>query len=159
MTTSLATDVADPWARLQRISAVTAEAKACLELTGRELAADWLECIPPMLAGPPVRRGQAAWRRPGDRRVKLDSNVVVTNLRGLCAPWQLGSTVVEVYLAGPPNGGVDVTFPLWDYAGRLLFGILSFADSVEDPGELAVGLSRSLEELVTTAERRCISPS
>jgi hypothetical protein len=65
--------------------------------------------------------------------------------------------VEEMYLAGPPNNGVGVNFAFWDYAGRLLFGILSFADSVEDPGELAVHLSHSLEELVAAAECRRVS--
>lgn len=160
LTTSLATDVADPWERLQTISAVTAEAKACLDLAGRELGVDWLEYLPPMLVGPMVRRGQAARRCPGKRRTgkrraRLDVNVVVSNLRGPSVPWQLGSTVVEeMYVAGSPNSGVGVEFVLWDYAGRLLFGILSFADSVEDPAELAVRLSRSLDELVAAAECR-----
>jgi WS/DGAT/MGAT family acyltransferase len=157
--TSLATDIADIWERLQRISAVTAEAKACLDLAGRELLADWLECIPPILRDPMVRRGQAASRR-GKRRVRLDTNVLVSNIRGPSAPWQLGSTAVEeMYLAPPLNNGVGVTFLLCDYAGRLQFGILSFADSVEDPGELAVGISRCLEELVAIAERRRIPTS
>ena len=50
-----------------------------------------------------------------------------------------------------------MNFAFWDYAGRLLFGILSFADSVEEPGELAVHLSHSLEELVAAAECRRVS--
>ncbi|MGH3874415.1 MAG: wax ester/triacylglycerol synthase family O-acyltransferase [Pseudonocardiaceae bacterium] len=155
LTTSLATDVADSWERLQRISTVTAEAKACLDLAGRELLVDWLECLPPMFVDTMVRRGEAARRRPGKRSTRLDVNVVVSNLRGPSVPWRLGSTVVEeMYLAGPPNSGIGVNFALWDYAGRLLFGILSFADSVEDPAELAGWLSRSLEELVAAAECR-----
>ncbi|MGH3865271.1 MAG: wax ester/triacylglycerol synthase family O-acyltransferase [Pseudonocardiaceae bacterium] len=153
LTTSLGTDVADPWERLQRISAVTAEAKACLDLTGREMLTDWLEYLPSMLISLMVRHGQAARRRPGKRGAKLDTNVVVSNLRGPSVRWQLGSTVVEeLYLAGPPNNGVGVNVALWDYGGRLLFGILSFADSVEDPGELAGLLSHSLDELVEAAE-------
>jgi diacylglycerol O-acyltransferase len=155
LTTSLATDIADPWERLQRISAITTEAKACLDLAGRELLVDWLEYLPPMLAGPMIRRGQAARRRPAKQRARLDSNVVVSHPRGPTVPWQLGSTIVEeMYLAGPPNSGVGVNFVLWDYANHLLFGILSFADSVEDPEELAVRLSHSLEELVVGAESR-----
>lgn len=155
LTTSLATDVSDTWERLQRISAVTAEAKTCLDLAGRELLGEWLECLPPILVGAMVRRGQIARRRPGKRRTTLDANVMVSNLRGPAVPWQLGSTVVEeMYLVGPPNSGTGVTFVFWDYAGRLLCGILSFADSVEDPGELAVRLSRSLDELVAAAECR-----
>jgi diacylglycerol O-acyltransferase / wax synthase len=154
LTTSLATDVADPWARLSTIAAVTREAKACLDLAGRHLLPDWLEYIPPILGQPAVRRVQAARRNPGKTPSKLDANVVVSNVRGPSEPWQFGSAVVEeMYLAGPPNGGVGVTVVAWDYAGRLLLGLLSFADSVEDPGELASGLRRSLSELVEAAER------
>jgi diacylglycerol O-acyltransferase / wax synthase len=152
LTTSLATDVADPWERLQRISAVTAEAKACLDLTGRGLLADTAEYFPPMLMGLIARRDAAARRHPGKREVKLDANAVVSNLRGPSAPWQLGSAVLEEMYIAPPGSGIGVNFLLWDYAGRLMFGILSFADSVADPRELARGLSRSLDELVAVAE-------
>jgi diacylglycerol O-acyltransferase len=153
LTTSLATDVDDPWERLQRISAVTAEAKVRFDLAGQEMLTEWLEYFPPILGGTMVRRGQSARRRPGKRRASLDANVVVSNLRGPSVPWQLGSTAVEeMYLAGPPNSGVGVNFAFWDYEDRLLFGILSFADSVEDPGELVVRLSHSLKELVEASE-------
>ena len=149
LTTSLATDVADPWTRLETIAAVTREAKACLDLGGRRLLPDWLEYLPPVLGEPAVRRVQAARRNPGTTPAKLDANVVVSNVRGPPEPWRFGSAVVEeMYLAGPPNGGVGVTFVAWDYAGRLLLGLLSFADSVEDPGELTAGLHRGLAELV-----------
>jgi WS/DGAT/MGAT family acyltransferase len=155
LTTSLATDVADPWERLLRISAVTAEAKVCLQLTGREMLSDWLEYLPPVLISSIVQRVQVTRRRAGTQQAKLNTNVVISNLRGPSRPWQLGSTIVEeMYLAGPPNNGVGVTFSVWDYAGRLLFGILSFADSIENPRELATRLSDSLEELAVAAERR-----
>ena len=149
LTTSLATDVADPWTRLATIAAVTREAKVCLDLAGRQLLPDWLEYLPPLLGEPAVRRVQAARRNPGTTPAKLDANVVVSNVRGPPEPWRFGSAVVEeMYLAGPPNGGVGVTIVAWDYAGRLLLGLLSFADSVEDPGELTAGLHRGLAELV-----------
>ncbi|MGH3687049.1 MAG: wax ester/triacylglycerol synthase family O-acyltransferase [Pseudonocardiaceae bacterium] len=156
LTTSLATDLADPWERLQRISAVTAEAKACLDLAGWELLADTAEYFPPMLMEFIARRDEAARRRPGTRRATLDTNVVVSNLRGPSVAWQLGSAVVEEMYLAPPGSGVGMNFLLWDYAGRLMFGILSFTDSVEDPGELAVRLSSSLDELVADAESRCV---
>jgi diacylglycerol O-acyltransferase len=149
LTTSLATDVADPWTRMQTIAAVTREAKACLDLGGRELLPDWLEYIPPLLGHPAVRRLQAARRNPGQAPPKLDANVVISNIRGPAEPWQFGSAAVdEMYITGPPNGGVGVTVVACDYAGRLLLGLLSFADSVEDPTELTAGLHRCLAELV-----------
>lgn len=158
LTTSLATDVADPWTRLATIAAVTREAKVCLDLAGRQLLPDWLEYLPPLLGAPAVRRVQAARRNPGKAPAKLDANVVVSNVRGPSERWQLGSAAVEeMYLAGPPNGGVGVTIVAWDYAGRLLLGLLSFADSVEDPGELTAGLRRGLAELVEAAERGALA--
>lgn len=57
LTTSLATDVADPWERLQRISAITSETKACLDLAGREMLTDWLGYLPPMLITAMVQGG------------------------------------------------------------------------------------------------------
>jgi WS/DGAT/MGAT family acyltransferase len=159
LATSLATDVADPWTRLRTIAAVTREAKECLDLGGRELLPEWLEHLPPLLGDPAVRRMWAARRNPGKAPAKLDANVVISNIRGPSEPWQFGSAVVEeMYITGPPNGGVGVTIVAWDYAGRLLLGLLSFADSVEDPGELAAGLRHSLAELVKAAERVAPAP-
>ena len=159
LTTSLATDVADPWTRLRTIAAVTREAKDCLDLAGRELLPDWLEYLPPLVGDPAVRRMQAARRKTGKAPAKLDANVVISNIRGPSEPWQFGSAVVEeMYVTGPPNGGVGVTIVAWDYAGRLLLGLLSFADSVEDPGELVAGLHRSLADLVEAAEGLAPAP-
>jgi diacylglycerol O-acyltransferase / wax synthase len=86
--TPRATDVADPWERLQQISAVTAEAKTRLDLAGREMLTGWLGYFPPMLISSMVWHGQAARRRPGKRGAKLDTNVVLSNLRGPTVAWQ-----------------------------------------------------------------------
>ncbi len=150
--TSLATSIADPWERLETISAVTAEAKACLDIVGRELSADWLECIPPILLRTVARRKEAARRRPGNRNGKLRYNTVVSNLRGPSVPWQLGRAIVEEAYVAPPGDGVGVNFALWDYAGYLQFGILSFCDLIKEPAELAAHLPNCLSELVTAAE-------
>jgi diacylglycerol O-acyltransferase len=151
LVTSLATDVAEPWARLQRISMVTRESKRCLDLAGREVMAEWLDLVPPTITRAVVRHND---RRRHGHPDHLDTNVTISNTRGPARRWTFGPAVVEeMYLTGPPNSGVGVTFVVWDYAGALLVGILSFADSVDDPGELASGLSRSLSELVTIAQR------
>lgn len=154
LTTSLATDVADPWERLHRISAVSAEAKACLDLMGPELSVDRVECIPPILMRRLVRRNQAAWRRSGEGRMMLDANVVVSNLRGPSACWRLGSAVVEKMCVAAPGTGIGVNFFLWDYAGHLMFGVESFSDSIDDPRVLSSRLSHCLKELVLAAEFR-----
>jgi diacylglycerol O-acyltransferase len=152
LVTSLATNVADPWARLQTISTVTRESKRCLDLMGREVMGEWLDLMPSAVLSASVRHAHRRRRSHPDR---LDTNVTISNIRGPARPWSFGPAVVEeLYLTGPPNNGVGVTFAVWDYAGTLLIGILSFADSMEAPAELAVGLSRSLRELVTIARCR-----
>jgi diacylglycerol O-acyltransferase len=152
LVTSLATDVVDPWLRLQTISTVTAESKRCLDLMGREVLGESLDLMPPALTRVLVQRVERRRRRHPDR---LDTNVLVSNLRGPAKLWSFGSAVVEeMYLTAPPNGGVGVTFAVWDYVDTLLVGILSLADSVECPAELAVGLSCALNELVRMADCR-----
>ena len=147
LVTSLATNVVDPWARLQMISTVTRRSKRHLDLTGRETQGQWLDLVPPAVLSATVRRGQQRRRSHPDR---LDTNVTISNIRGPARPWSFGSAVIEkMYLTAPPNSGVGVSFAVWDYAGTLLIGILSFADAVTAPAELAAGLSRSLDELVT----------
>ncbi len=156
LVTSLATNVADPWARLQVISTVTRKSKRLLDLTGREVPGQWLDLVPPAVLSAVVRRGQRRRRSHPDH---LDTNVTISNLRGPVRPWSFGSAVVEeMYLTAPPNSGVGVSFAVWDYAGTLLVGILSFADAVAAPTELVAGLSRSLRELVTIAQCRRAEP-
>lgn len=153
LSTSLATDVADPGERLRRISAVTTEAKALLDLSGRHLVADWLEGIPPMLMSLMVRRNRRSGsRHSGMRRSRPQENVVVSNVRGPATAWQLGSTVVEEVYLTPPGNDAGVNFTFWDYADHLMFGILSTTDSVENPAELAERLSSALEELAVAVE-------
>jgi diacylglycerol O-acyltransferase / wax synthase len=60
----------------------------------------------------------------------------------------LGSTVVEeLYIAGPPNNGVGVNVMLLDYGDQIFVGVLTFADSVETPGEITDGVHAALVEL------------
>jgi diacylglycerol O-acyltransferase / wax synthase len=152
LVTSLATNVADPWDRLQMISTVTRKSKRCLDLTGREVMGQWLDLVPPAVLSAAVRRGQ---RRRRSHPNHLDTNVTISNIRGPARPWSFGSVVIEgMYLTAPPNSGVGVSFAVWDYAGTLLVGILSFADAVAAPAELAAGLSHSLRKLVTIAKCR-----
>lgn len=152
LATSLATNVADPWARLQSISMVTRESKRHLVRMGRKLIGEWLDLIPLAILSAAVRRNHRQRRSRPDR---LDANVTISIIRGPARPWSFGAAIVEeMYPAAPPNSGVGVTFVVSDYAGTLMVGILSFADSVEAPAELADGLCRSLRELVMIARCR-----
>lgn len=151
-TTTLATDVDDPWERLLRISTVAASAKGWLDVLGVELMAEWLEFAPPPLASAAMRLHH---RRRRANRDRADVNVLVSNMKGPTDPYAFGSaTVEEIYLDGPPSNGVGANVLLFSYRNQLSFGILCFADAVAAPEELAQGFRDALTELVDLAHTR-----
>lgn len=149
LTTSLRTDLEDPWARMLAISEVTREAKVRTTLLGESLLPEWLDVIPPFVA----ERGVLGHDRGRQRnRDQADVNVLVSNLRGPSERWHLGPTLVEdLYLSGPPSNGVGSNLLVWSYGDRLLFGIRSFADSLDSPAELRARLEDALAELLAEA--------
>jgi diacylglycerol O-acyltransferase / wax synthase len=150
LTTSLATDVDDPWERLGTIHRVTVEAKRMFALTGPELLPEFLECVPPWVAEPAIRGLHRNRVRHPD---KVNQNVVISNFKGPSPPWVLGPAAIEeLYWAGPPNSGVGLNVAFSSYEGQLMVGILCFADSIDAPSELAEGFVTSLAELVARAE-------
>ena len=152
ITTSLATHIADPWERMLHISAVTAEAKTVLDLSGPELMADWLEMVPPFIAEPGIHAMQKKRR---ENREQADHSIVVSNLKGPNEPWRFASAAVEsLHIQGPPSNGVGPNVMVWSYGDRLLIGILAFADAMADPAEFAGYLADALDELVTLSATR-----
>lgn len=151
LTSSLATDVEDPWERLQVISRVTAASRQAFELLGPELMPDWLEFVPPAVA---ERAMKAHHRSRRDDREKADVNVLVSNIRGPSAPWHFDTAIVdELYLSGPPSNGVGSNVMLWSYGDHLVFSILSFADAMESPREFGDALGDALTELMSLSQR------
>jgi WS/DGAT/MGAT family acyltransferase len=152
LTTSLRTDVEDPWERMLAISEVTREAKVRNDLLGDSLLPEWLDVIPPFV----TERGVLGHNRGRQRnRDQADVNVLVSNLRGPRERWHLGPALVEdLYLSGPPSNGVGSNFLVWSYGDRMLFGIRSFADSLDAPAELRARLEDALAELLSLARSR-----
>ncbi|MDA8341467.1 MAG: wax ester/triacylglycerol synthase family O-acyltransferase [Actinomycetota bacterium] len=155
LTTSLATDVADPWQRLARIGATTRAAKERFALARGDLMPDWLEYVPPFVAGPAVR---ALHRAMAEGRRKPDVNVLVSNIRGPDERWSFHTAVVEeLYLSGPPSNGVGLNVMIWSYAGDLVFSVLSFADALRRPAALEEALVAALDELVASVPRKPVN--
>ena len=150
-TTSLATDHKDPWERLLAISKVTREAKEQLSILGPELVPEWLDRVPPFIAEPGAR---ALVDRLEANRDHTDVNVVVSNIRGPEQRWELLGTVVDdLYIDGPPSNGVGCNVMLWSYADRLLFGVLAFADALQDPTAFGQAIEVAFAELARTVDQ------
>lgn len=148
-TASLATDVVDPWERLQRIAEVSAAGKQRLQALGVDLVPAWLDVIPPGLA----RRGvEGSLERLSDVDADVDASILVSNVRGPSQPWSIGGRVFsDLHLDGPPSNGVGCNVMVWSYGERMLLGILAYADALPDPGELVRALEESCAELVAAA--------
>ncbi len=144
-TTSLATDVEDPWDRLAKISAVTGEAKEQLSTLGTDLMPAWLDVVPPLVAEPGARALVGRLKASTDR---VDANILISNIKGPDQPWTLfGRTVEDLHVDGPPSNGVGCNVMVWSYGDRMLLGILAFADALRDPDLLSRSITESFEEL------------
>jgi WS/DGAT/MGAT family acyltransferase len=143
-TTTLATDVDDPVERLRTISAVSREAREQLAALGTDLMPAWLDLVPPLVADPGARALVERLRAADG----VDASILISNIRGPEAPWPLLGTVVdELWVDGPPSNGVGANVMLWSYAGRLLIGILAFADALPDPASFVADLHAAFAEL------------
>lgn len=157
-TTSLHTDVADPWERLQAISATAGEAKAQLDLLGPELLPAWLDHVPPLVSKPGARAMVERLKALGPDDL-VDANVLVSNIRGPAEPWQLfGATVEDLYIDGPPSNGVGWNVMLWSYGDRVLIGVLAFAEALVDAPALTGHVTDAFGELLDAVERRSLAP-
>lgn len=149
--TTLATDVADPWDRMLAIGEVTAEAKAQLDLLGRQTYTKWGGYLLPMIAEPAWR----VWARIREARPRSAFSVQVSNVRGPTVPWSFGTTqVAGGYLMGPAvaGGGPDIVF--YSYGEQMAVSIMVNPEEVASPDELAARLGVALRELVEAADAR-----
>lgn len=154
LSTTLATDLADPWERLVTIGAVTARAKRLLVVGDPALLGEWVDQLPPLALDLAVRYQQRRFRRAPERATP-GSNVVVSQVRSVPPGSSLAGVPVEApYMTGPPNNGTGVNVVLNTYADRVFVGILCVADAVPVPSELADGLHRALSELLAVAAAR-----
>lgn len=149
MFTTLATDVADPVARLQRISAVTREAKQVQAILGLDMLERWVEHTPPLPFSAFMRtysRLRLADRHPAP------FNVVVSNVPG--PPREIsiaGARLTDVFSVGPLMEGIALNVTVWSYQDRLAFSVLACPDTLPDVRAVSRHLAPALDELLATA--------
>ena len=146
--TTLATDQADPVARLRTIHRVTAEAKQLQRLLGTDTFAAWVQYTPPRPYAWVVR--QWSRRRIADR-LPPPINLVVSNVAGpaevLAAA---GARLEELYSVGPVLEGIGLNVTVWSYADRLGIGVLTCRRALPEPADLAGRMAPALAELVAS---------
>ena len=142
---SLATDVADPAARLVEVRAASGAAKAVMkQLRGAvptdfpSLGLPWLLSAAAALYG---RLGVAS-------RLPPIANLVVSNVPGPPMPFYLAGARLKTYWpVSIVEHGVGLNITLQSYAGSLDFGLLAARSGLPDLHRLARGLLDAFAEL------------
>ncbi len=149
MLVSLATDVEDPLARLDRISASARLAKEQEKLHRGRLLGDLAQMALPALTSR-VARAVAGTRLFDKMRPPF--NVTVSSVRVPDVPlFCAGSRVTETYPVGPMAEGVGLNVTVFSYLDRVYFGLLACRRLVPELEELAVHVDDALGELVACA--------
>ncbi len=146
MLTSLATDVADPVARLKTIAEGTRHAKDQDKAIGAEVLTDWTEFTFPALMGRAARLTSSI--KVFDR-VRPVFNVIISNVPGPPFPLYLaGAQLVAMHPVGPIHEGVGLNITVMNYLGRMWFGFQACRESLPEVNDLPTYLRASLDELL-----------
>lgn len=152
MLVSLATDVADPVARLKTIAESTRHAKEQDKAIGADVLTDWTEFTFPALMGRAARLTSST--RVFDR-VRPIFNVIISNVPGPPFPlYVAGSKMVAMHPCGPIHEGVGLNITVMSYLGRMWFGFEACRETVPDVGSLPALVRASLEELLAEIGHR-----
>jgi len=146
----LATDEADPVARLLRIHRAMAAAKELYEGVPARVLVDLGRIGAYLVAGP---AGRALARSGLAERVRPPFNLTVSNVRGPRAELSLGGAPLNaLYPLSLVAEGQGLNATVVSYRNRLHFGLTVCRDLVPDVADLARGLGEGLEILCKLAD-------
>jgi WS/DGAT/MGAT family acyltransferase len=149
MLVGLASDVADPVARLRAVTAEARRAKAQHRLIGGRLVEDVAQAAAPVVSGRAMR--WATGLRLFDRVAPV-ANVTVSNVPGPpVALWCAGSRVAAVVPVGPVADGAGLNVTALTYQGAVHLGLLACRRLVPEVQDLAIMVDDALAELVGAA--------
>jgi WS/DGAT/MGAT family acyltransferase len=149
MLVSLASDVAEPVARLDAISESSRVAKEQEKLHRARFVGDLAQVTPPALVS------RLALALTGTRlfdRMRPPFNVTVSGVRGpdfslFCA----GSRVTDLFPVGPVAEGIGLNVTVMSYLDRVHFGLLACRRLVPELRELTLHIDDAIGELVACA--------
>jgi WS/DGAT/MGAT family acyltransferase len=149
MFTSLATDIADPLARLRAIQATTRGAKEEHNAIGADMLQNWAEFAAPTTFSLAARL--YARMKLADKHRPVH-NLVISNVPGPPFPlYMAGAELVAAYPMGPVFEGAGLNITVFSYMGSVDFGFHAAANAVPDIWELASCVKPAFDELATAA--------
>jgi WS/DGAT/MGAT family acyltransferase len=141
----LATDEADPIARLGRIARAMQAAKRMNEAVPANLLQDWTQVTTPALAAQAAR---IVARTKVMDRLRPPFNVVISNVPGPREPlYCAGAELMTYYPVSAVAEGQGLNITVQSYRDHLDFGLISCRELVPDLWDLAGSFPEALEEL------------
>jgi WS/DGAT/MGAT family acyltransferase len=156
MRISLASDVADPLARLRAIHAASASAKALTSSVKAVLPTDF-----PSLGAPWLISGLATLygRSRLAERMPPIANVTISNVPGSPVPLYLaGAKMLTYYPASIAIHGVALNITVQSYNGSLDFGLTACRKAMPDLADLARDMASAHRELLATVKAGAAEP-
>jgi diacylglycerol O-acyltransferase len=145
MFASLATDVADPLARLETVHSSTLGAKHLQEAVGADAFARWLDAPSPVVVAAAARLYVGLHLA---SRAPAIMNLLVSNVPGPPITLYLGGArLVALYPLGPVYDGVGLNITVISGADTIDFGFVTCPDVIADIGALAAGIADSFTTL------------
>ena len=150
---TLATDVADPLARLKKIAAASSNTKAMMGRVKAAIPTDF-----PMLAAPWLMSGLASLYGRSRLANVLPpiANVAISNVPGVQAQlYFAGAKIISYYPVSIPAHGMALNVTVQSYNGRLDYGFIACRRALPDIADLADSLlaeHRKLLQLLREAD-------
>ena len=142
----LATDLADPMARLDRVRASMTRAKADFDAIPAESLMDFTQFAPPAIAARAMRMYSRL--RIADR-LQPPFNLIISNVPGPSEPlYSAGARLEHFYPVSAVADGQGLNMTVQSYCGRLDFGLVACRNLVPDLWDLIDDLHASRDELL-----------
>jgi diacylglycerol O-acyltransferase len=147
----LATDLDDPWAQMQFISAAAAEGKKRLEILGIDTQNRLLDVIPPAVAIPLNKRKDARQLASPKR---MRASLSFSNVRGADSYHFLGASIAGLYTYGPIGDAIGIFIAATNLGDAFHLTVIANPTALSAPSELAASFKDTLAEMVQLAASR-----
>jgi diacylglycerol O-acyltransferase / wax synthase len=145
---TLATDIADPVARLRAISADCTEVKQVVRGGGKGFI-ELIQIMPPLLVS-----AMMSVTSPEQTSKMLGSNLIVSNVHGSDKPMYIaGARLETMYPMSIITPGMGVNFTCVSYVDQVDVGVTVEPQLVPDPWTIIDGLHSALQEYLRLAKK------
>jgi WS/DGAT/MGAT family acyltransferase len=156
MFTTLATDVADPAARIDAIHETTQGAKEEHKAIGADLLTDWAEFAAPAVFSQASRLYTSM--KLADRHRPIH-NVIVSNVPGPQFPLYLAGARLQMLCPlGPVMEGAGLNITVLSYMDSIDVGLIACKELIPDLWDLAHAFEESMDELTAAAKAVATPP-